>query len=183
MPINISFQLTDTDLEYFRKAMREVRANAHSRDEQFIISAAARLVKETGQREMPEFVRERLAKLEGLIRMLEDVEWRLEGDHRARVLGAIAYFAEPKDLVPDQIPGLGFLDDAIMVELVVRELEHEIDSYADFCHYRDEQKHLEDADPELRRERLEKRRKAMYARMDARRERRARRGGSLFRIF
>ena len=31
-------------------------------------------------------------------------------------------------------------------------------------------------------ERLETRRKAMYARMDARRERRARRGGSLFRF-
>ena len=66
------------------------------------------------------------------------------------------------------------------LDLVVQDLEHEIESYLDFCRYRDEQKHLEEADPELRRDRLEKRRRAMYARMEARRERRARRGGSLF---
>jgi uncharacterized membrane protein YkvA (DUF1232 family) len=183
MPINIAFQLSDADLEYFRRAMQEVKATAHGRDEKFIIGAASRLVAETGSRELPEFVKERLAKLDGLIRMLDDVEWRLEGHHRARVLGAIAYFAEPKDLIPDQIPGLGFLDDAIMVELVVKDLEHEIESYADFCRYRDEQRHLEETDPELRRKRLEKRRRAMYARMETRRERRERRGGSLFRFF
>ena len=41
----------------------------------------------------------------------------------------------------------------------------------------------EEADPELRRARLEKRRRAMYARMEMRRERRARRGGRLFTLF
>jgi uncharacterized membrane protein YkvA (DUF1232 family) len=180
MPFKIAFELTDADLEYFRKAIREVKATAHSRDEKTIIEAAARLAAETGSRSLPDFVKERLGKLELLIRMLEDEEWRLEGAHRARVLGALAYFAEPADLIPDQIPGLGFLDDAIMVELVVQDLEHEIDSYLDFCRYRDQQRHLEEADPELRRARLEKRRRAMYARMEARRERRSRRGGSLF---
>jgi uncharacterized membrane protein YkvA (DUF1232 family) len=180
MPVNIAFELSDSDLEYFRNAMREVKAVAHSRDEKTIIAAAARLAAETGARELPEFVKDRLGKLEELIRMLEDNEWRLEGRHRARVLGALAYFAEPADLIPDQIPGLGFLDDAIMVELVVRDLQHEIEAYADFCRYREEQKHLEELDPELRRIRLEKRRRAMYARMESRRERRERRGGSLF---
>jgi uncharacterized membrane protein YkvA (DUF1232 family) len=180
MPVNIAFELSDSDLEYFRKAMRDVTTVAHGRDEKSIIEAASRLVAQTAARELPLFVKERLAKLEELIRMLEDEEWRLEGRHRARVLGAISYFAEPVDMVPDQIPGLGFLDDAIMVELVVRDLEHEIDAYDDFCRYREEQKHLEETDPELRRARLEKRRRAMYARMETRRERRARRGGSLF---
>jgi len=182
MPFRIDFELTDSDLDYFRKAMRDVQATAHSRDEKEIIAAASRLAAETGMRALPEFVKVRLRKLEGLIHMLEDTEWRLEGHHRARVLGAIAYFAEPVDLIPDQIAGLGFLDDAIMVELVVRDLEHEIESYADFCRYRDEQKHLETSNPELRLKRLEKRRRAMYARMEARRERRERRGGSLFRF-
>jgi len=180
MPVKIDFELSDKDLEYFRNAMREVKTLAHSRDEKTIIEAASRLATQTGARDLPLFVKERLTKLEGLIRMLEDTEWRLEGQHRARVVGALAYFAEPTDLIPDQIPGLGFLDDAIMVELVVRDLQHEIEAYADFCRYRDEQKHLEDNDPELRRIRLEKRRRAMYARMEARRERRRRRGGSLF---
>lgn len=180
MPVKIAFELSDADLEYFRKAMREVNATAHSRDEKTIIAAASRLAAETGARELPEFVKERLGKLEILIGMLEDVDWRLEGRHRARVLGALAYFAEPADLIPDQIPGLGFLDDAIMVELVVHDLQPEIESYVDFCRYREEQKDLEVLDPEQREARLEKRRREMYARMERRRERRARRGGRLF---
>jgi len=53
-------------------------------------------------------------------------------------LNALAYFTEPDDLIPDHIPGLGFLDDAIMVELVVRELEHEIEAYRDFCEFREQ---------------------------------------------
>ena len=53
-----------------------------------------------------------------------------------RVVRAMAYFAEPDDLIADRIPGIGFLDDAIMVELVVRDLEHEIGAYQEFCQFR-----------------------------------------------
>jgi len=34
------------------------------------------------------------------------------------------------------VPGFGFLDDAVMVELVVRDLKHDIDAFSDFCNYR-----------------------------------------------
>ena len=69
--------------------------------------------------------------------MLSDIEWRLPHQDATRVLNALAYFAEPEDLIPDHIPGLGFLDDAIMIELVVRELKHELEAYRDFCDYRE----------------------------------------------
>ena len=87
---------------------------------------------------MPEFIRQRLAKLRIMIDMLKDCQWRLPADESARVLNALAYFTEPEDLIPDHIPGVGFLDDAIMVELVVRELRHEIEAYGDFCAYREQ---------------------------------------------
>ncbi len=48
----------------------------------------------------------------------------------------MAYFAEPADMIPDQIPGIGFLDDVIMVELVVENLEPEITAYIEFCKFR-----------------------------------------------
>ena len=124
---------------------------------------------------------ERLERLEGMIRMLDDAEWRIEGAHRARVIDALAYFAEPVDLIPDQVPGVGFLDDAIMVELVVQDIRPELDAYADFCRYREEQRRSGLA-PEAHRKRLEARRRAMLARIDRRRARRLRQGGSLFSI-
>jgi uncharacterized membrane protein YkvA (DUF1232 family) len=49
---------------------------------------------------------------------------------------ALVYFAVPGDAIPDDVPVLGFLDDAIMIELSARELQHEIDAYADFCEFR-----------------------------------------------
>ncbi|NIV16986.1 MAG: DUF1232 domain-containing protein, partial [Woeseiaceae bacterium] len=88
---------------------------------------------------VPQFIDQRLDKLNIMIRMLKDHEWRLPAAESNRVLNALAYFADPEDLIPDHIPGLGFLDDAIMVELVVRELKHEIEAYRDFCDFRTRQ--------------------------------------------
>ena len=53
-----------------------------------------------------------------------------------------AYFADPQDMIPDSIPVLGFIDDAIMIELLTAELRPEIDAYNDFCRYRKEAKSL-----------------------------------------
>jgi uncharacterized membrane protein YkvA (DUF1232 family) len=39
-------------------------------------------------------------------------------------------------MVPDDIPVLGLVDDAIMLELVLDELQHELDGYRDFHEYR-----------------------------------------------
>jgi uncharacterized membrane protein YkvA (DUF1232 family) len=97
--------------------------------------------------------------------MLRDDEWRLERRDRARILDALAYFADPDDLIPDRVPGLGYLDDAIMVELIVQELKHEIEAYKDFCEFRKSRPQAEAAD------KLEARRQGLQQRMRRRRQR------------
>ena len=50
---------------------------------------------------------------------------------------------------------LGFLDDAIYVELIIRELKAEIDSYEEFCQFRnaEEKRRVEQGiDPHVERE-------------------------------
>jgi uncharacterized membrane protein YkvA (DUF1232 family) len=49
---------------------------------------------------------------------------------------ALIYFCNPEDLIPDHIPGLRFLDSAIYVELVIRKLRNEVESYEEFSEYR-----------------------------------------------
>ena len=61
--------------------------------------------------------------------MVEDEDWNLPPEDVTRVINALAYFANAKDLIPDDVPGLGFLDDAVMVDLVMRELAHEVKAY------------------------------------------------------
>ena len=91
------------------------------------------------------------------------------------MLNALAYFAEPEDLIPDHIPGLGFLDDAIMIELVARELRHEIEAYDDFCAFRDREgarRRSKGQDDDVTRGQwLETRRTELMSRMRRRRRR------------
>ena len=176
MGLKVSFSLGESDLKHFRLIMREARHAAAKWTPEEIVVRAANLLRTVDAATVPEFVSERLVKLELMINMLTDAEWRLPAQDSTRVLNALAYFCEPDDLIPDDIPGLGFLDDAIMIELVVRELCHEIDAYRDFCDFRTDRTHT--AAAATRDEWLAERRKSLQSRMRRRRERNAQKTGS-----
>ncbi len=72
-----------------------------------------------------------------MIAMVTDEDWPLEDDERNPVLSGLAYLCDPEDLIPDDLPGIGMLDDAVMIELVFRELRHELEAYEDFRAYRE----------------------------------------------
>jgi len=177
MAMKVTFDLTDTDLKYFRRVMKDVRAKHKSSSEQEIIEACRVLIESISATQSPDFVRTRVEKLAVLIDMLEDEEWALSGRDRERVVRGMAYFAEPDDMIPDKVPVLGFIDDAIMVELVVTELMHEIEAYADFCDFRTTREELygDQEDESTRDEWLDSRRRALHDRMRRRRQRRAQR--------
>ena len=182
MAMKVTFDLTDKDLKYFRKVMKEVRAKHKASTEQEILEACRGLIDGIAATRAPDFVQDRVEKLIVLINMLEDGEWALSGADRERVVRGMAYFAEPDDMIPDKVPVLGFLDDAIMVELVVTELSHEIEAYSDFCDFRvrREETYGEDEDESTREEWMESRRRALHDRIRRRRQRRVQRsrGGS-----
>jgi len=163
--VKVSFELSERDVSYFRERLRVIRGGAGARDEVTVTRLAEGLLEKALAAEPPEFVRERLVKLEQLVEMLRDHEWRLEGRDRARILDALAYFADPDDLIPDRVPGIGYLDDAIMLELVAQELKHEIKAYEDFCEFRKSFPKAEAPD------KLEARRQGLQARMRRRRRR------------
>jgi len=168
MSLRVSFDLDDDDLDHFRLIMREARKTVAHLQPEDIVAAAETLLRGIGATGTPGFIRERLGQLQMLIQMMTDLEWRLPHAEASRVLNALAYFTEPEDLIPDQIPGLGYLDDAIMIELVVRELGHEIEAYRDFCDLRDTNS---DKSTTTRERWLDKRRDELQARMRQRRER------------
>jgi uncharacterized membrane protein YkvA (DUF1232 family) len=138
MPVTISFELSDSDLEHFIAMAREAHdAIADQDDAVEQIATATRKIFEAARGvELPEFISVRLDKLGVLADMVTDSEWKLPEEDLQRVLCAMAYFANPEDLIPDRVPGIGFLDDAIMAELVVENLEAEISAYQEFCTFR-----------------------------------------------
>lgn len=177
MSLRVSFELNDSDLQHFRLIMREARKAAANLSAVEIVSSARSLLEQVDAASTPQFVAERLDRLSLMIRMLEDHEWRLPATESARVLNALAYFRDPEDLIPDHVPGLGFLDDAIMIELVARELRHELEAYRDFCDYRERvapRNTIKPRSTDMRREEwLEERRKELLNRMRRRRKKAA----------
>jgi uncharacterized membrane protein YkvA (DUF1232 family) len=169
--MRISFELDDNDLKHFQLIMDEARKAARRIAPEDIVAAAEGLLRSAPVSGAPGFVVERLERLQLMIDMLSDIEWRLPHQDASRVLNALAYFTEPEDLIPDHIPGLGFLDDAIMIELVVRELKHEIEAYQDFCDYRKRLRAQGDNSSASREGWLDARRKDLQARMRRRRGR------------
>src|SRR4029078_5069677 len=105
---------------------------------------------------LPAFIADRLSKIESMVSMVNDAGFGMEDEDKKRVLSCVTYFANPKDIIPDSVPVLGFLDDAIMIELVVRELQHEVEPSADFVPYREDEARRRGVDPStLNTERVE----------------------------
>ncbi len=136
MPMTITVELSDEDLGHFREVMRGAQEKSAALSEEDIIRNAGHLMLQARHAKSSAFVQKRLTALETMIGMLVDEGWAMEEKDRQRVRQALAYFSEPEDLIPDDIPGLGFIDDAIMIEIITRELEHEIQAYRDFCVFR-----------------------------------------------
>lgn len=137
MTMRVTFEISDKDLRHFRECMQKARNAVRDADESDIIDAARGLFEEVAGANAPAFIRERVAQLEAMVGMLTDEDWAMPEPGRGRVLCALVYFCDPEDLIPDSIPGIGYLDDAIMIELVFRELKHEIEGYRDFVAFRD----------------------------------------------
>ena len=136
MPLEITFELSDKDLDHFRTVMQAARERAGELDEEAIVENARSLISSIWEADTSDFIRERMHRMETLIGMVQDKGWNLDPEERRRVLDALTYFSEPEDLIPDDTPGLGYLDDAIMIEMVCREMRHEIQAYRDYCVYR-----------------------------------------------
>ena len=177
MTMRIVLDLSERDLEHFRKLAKQAMDASQKASPEEIIASARRLLKEVEESDASDFIRERLNQIRILTDMLADEGWGMQEVGRQRVLTALAYFNQPEDLIPDHLPGIGFLDDAIMVELMSRELKPEIDAYKDFVNYRETEARRMGKDPsELNRtDFLEAREHALLSRM--RRRRRAGRGG------
>jgi uncharacterized membrane protein YkvA (DUF1232 family) len=167
----VSFSLDEEDAEYFRSLYRKVRKNAATQDPQQIIKDARNVVQRArASKKTPNFVIEAISVLADLVDLIQDDAYAAPQRVRSEVLAALAYFSNPEDLIPDQVPGLGFLDDAIMVKFIEEEFKNELWGYRRFRKLRDssEQRPWSAPASDRLRQRLETDRRRVRAEIDER---------------
>jgi uncharacterized membrane protein YkvA (DUF1232 family) len=134
----VSFTLDEADASYFRGLFRKARKSTADQAAEEIVGSARSLVESVRRsKKTPNFVLEAIETLEDLIQVIEDKDWAAPKKISSQVVAALAYFSNPEDLIPDHIPVLGFLDDAIMIKFVEEEFKHELWAYRKFRRFRD----------------------------------------------
>jgi len=172
----VTFTLDDSDANYFRSLYRKAKKNAKDLDAEAIIRDARGIVSEVRKnKKTPRFVIEAIEVLSDLVDLIQDEEYAAPAKVRTDVLAGLAYFSNPEDLIPDHIPGLGFLDDAIMVKFIEDEFKHELWGYRKFRKMRDaaEQRPWATPGSERLRKRLDADRKRIRGQIQAREAREA----------
>ncbi len=134
----VSFTLDEEDADYFRKLFRKAKKASADRDPEEILKSAKELIgRVRSSKKTPQFVIDAIMSIEDLTQIIEDKDYRAPKSICRQVVAALAYFAEADDLIPDNIPVLGFLDDAIMIKFVEDEFKHELWAYRRFRKFRD----------------------------------------------
>jgi hypothetical protein len=166
MPFRISFELGDADLQHLAEVAQVRQSAARARPVEQVIAAAREVYLKGSQAHLADFVRERYSRLGMMLEMIDDPQWQLSQEDSQRLVNALACFTEPAT------DASAALDQAIMIELVSRDLHHDLEAYRDFCKFRDAQIAKRRTPPGTDREQwLSQRREALQERMHKRRKR------------
>jgi hypothetical protein len=164
--VRVSFNLDDADLEHLAAIAQQTQLRARSEPADAIIAGAREVLETANRAQLAGFVKERYSRLDTMLKMVGDLEWQLAAEDRQRTLNALACFSSPSQAASPSV----LLDHAIMIELVSRDLHHDLDAYRDFCKSRAtyDKMHSQGADRDRW---LQERRKTLQERMHKRRRR------------
>ena len=167
MSVRVSFNLDDADLEHLAAIAQQTQLRARSEPADAIIAGAREVLETANRAQLAGFVKERYSSLDTMLQMVSDPQWQLSAEDRQRALNALACFSSSSSVASPSV----LLDHAIMIELVSRDLHHDLDAYRDFCKARQTYDKKHAAGDGNREGWLQERRTVLQERMHKRRRR------------
>ena len=76
-----------------------------------------------------EWLKGMLNRVTILYEMVRDTEYKLDRRAKALIAAGLIYFLLPVDMTPDFIPGIGYLDDALVLSTLWKIVQEQVDRY------------------------------------------------------
>jgi hypothetical protein len=129
-------ELQPAGLQRFNRALHAISPHSPALTLEQMANAAQRALDRYPDGGTPAFVTSRLASLARLETLVDDPGWEAGRELRDALDELRRYLAEDGDLIPDQLPVIGRLDDAVLVDVALQYLGGELADFEDFCRFR-----------------------------------------------
>ena len=129
---SISINIDEQVKDHFEQFIKEHGTNIDSND----INEAQEKIKTIHDDNKDAYVLQQITSLESMINMIEDASWQLDDNSKQQINATIRYFVDDSDVIPDHIPGIGYVDDCIVIDNTMDEIEDTLLEYMDFCRTR-----------------------------------------------
>lgn len=128
MSTEYSLSVTEEVINHFNNILN----TPFKKDKTEILSAVECTLKDLKTQDVEDYVEKHIQPLEDLLHLITDDKWNLSEQEKAYVMSALQYFAEEHDIIPDSIPVVGYLDDCIVIDIVVEKLKVQLDEHQQF---------------------------------------------------
>ena len=136
-PVEPPVPLPSEAIAEFNELLHELHPDAPFVDRDAVASVARWLQSLPGP-QAESMLQARLGRLAELQAMVADRDWATEPALARRVGRLVEYVERERDLIPDHVPRIGRLDDALLVELAWPMVAEELEDYRDFQRFREE---------------------------------------------
>lgn len=129
---SISINIDEQVKEHFNQFIKEHGTDINADD----IQQAQEKIKTIHEQSKDAYVINQVTSLESMINMVADDSWVIDDNSKQQINATIRYFVDDSDVIPDHIPGIGYVDDCIVIDNTMDEIEETMLEYMDFCRTR-----------------------------------------------
>lgn len=120
-----SMQLTEQDIQKYRKEIDEIDL---SNKERVLTETLVKITKLFNNKKLDQFQLVLVHEINGLCIVLRNTP-NLEELVQQKIVFALKYFLKGQDDIPDDIPGIGFLDDLAVVDWIIKDIKEQYSHY------------------------------------------------------